>query len=122
MAHGFDIGAVMKATLGKLLQVEIPLIPYTDSKSLYDYVVKLWTTQEKHLIIDFMSLRQSYERCEVIEIKWMHGHNNPANLMTKIKPSSALKTVLDINHINLDTTNCIKRAAGIKEKKEVKRN
>ena len=73
-------------------------------------------------MIDVLSLRQSYERREVTEIKWIHGHNNPADSMTKTKPSSALKTVIDINRINLDTTKWVERAAGTKEKKEVKRN
>ena len=78
MAHSFDIAAIVKATLGNLLQVETSLIFCTDSKSLYNYLVKLGTTQEKRLMIDVMSLRQSYERREVNEIKWIHDHNNPA--------------------------------------------
>ena len=41
--------------------------------------------------------------------------------MTKTKLFSALKTVIDTNCINIDITKWVKRAAGIKEKKEVKR-
>ena len=32
--------------------------------------------------------------------------------MTKTKASSALKTVIDINRINLDTTEWVERASG----------
>ena len=69
MAHGFDLGAVIKKTLSKLLQKDISLVLCTDSKSLYDCLVRLEITQEKRLMIDVMSLRQSYERREIIEIK-----------------------------------------------------
>lgn len=110
MAHGFDLGTVIKATLSRLLQCNIPLILCTDSKSLYDCLVRLKTTQEKCLIIDVMSLRQSYERREVTEIKWIYGINNPADSMTKSKPSTALKTIIDANQINLDTTEWVERA------------
>ena len=69
MAHDFDIGAVIKAIFGKMLKSVVSLILYTDSKSLYDCLVKLGTTKEKRLMIDVMSLRQSYERCKITEVK-----------------------------------------------------
>ncbi|KAI0995593.1 hypothetical protein K3495_g12587 [Podosphaera aphanis] len=90
MAHGFDICAAVKSTIERLIQVNIPLIPCTDSKSLYDCLVKLGTTQEKRLMIDLMCLRQSYERCEIAEVKWIDGNSNPADSMKKRKPSTAL--------------------------------
>lgn len=66
-------------------------------------------------MIDVMSLRQWYERREQTEIKWIYGHNNPADLMTKSKLFSALKTLIDTNRINLDITEWIERAEQKKE-------
>lgn len=102
---------ILVKTLANLLQTNIPLILCTDSKSLYDCRVRLGTTQEKRLMIDVMSLRQAYERREVAEIKWIHGVNNPADSMTKAKASNALKTLIDNNRVNLDTTAWVERAA-----------
>ncbi len=69
MAYGFEIGAVIKAMLRKILGSAVPLILYTDLKSLYNYLVKLDTTQKKQLIVDVMSLRQLYKQQEIPEVK-----------------------------------------------------
>ena len=45
-----------------------------------------------------------------MEIKWIHRHNNPDDLVTKNKLFSALKRLIDINWINLNTTKWVKRA------------
>lgn len=37
-------------------------------------------------------------------MKLIHEHNNPADLMTKIKPLLILKTFINRNHINISTT------------------
>jgi hypothetical protein len=90
MTHGFDIGTAIKSTVDRILQVNIPLILCTDSKSLYDCLVRLGTTQEKRLMIDVISLRQAYERRLITEIKWIDGEANPADAMTKGKACATL--------------------------------
>ncbi len=110
MAHGFDTGAAIKATIEKILQLErLPITLCTDSKSLYDCLVKLGTTQEKRLMVDLMCLRQSYERREIAEIKWIDGGSNPADAMTKSRPCQALKDLIDTNTVKLQVTEWVER-------------
>jgi hypothetical protein len=56
MAHGFNIGALVKSIINKVLEIELLLVIYTDSKSLYKYLIKLGTTREKYLIINVIYL------------------------------------------------------------------
>ena len=56
MAYGFDIGVSVKSTVNKALGIDLPLVICTDSKSLYECLVKLGTTQEKRLMINVMYL------------------------------------------------------------------
>lgn len=69
IANGFNIGAVIKATLEKMLGSAVLLILYTNLKSLYNCLVKIRTTQKKQLILRLISLRQSYEEWAIIEKK-----------------------------------------------------
>jgi hypothetical protein len=110
LAHGFDIGVAIKTTIQNILQSkQLPLVLCTDSKSLYECLVKLGTTQEKRLIVDLICLRQSYERREIAEIKWIEGGSNPADAMTKSKPCQALKTLIDTNRLDLQVTEWVER-------------
>ena len=61
MAHGFNIGALVKSIINKVLEMELLLVVYTNLKLLYKYLVKLGTTREKRLIINVICLRQAYE-------------------------------------------------------------
>jgi antitoxin component of RelBE/YafQ-DinJ toxin-antitoxin module len=57
MANGFDVGAAIKMTIEKINKTkDLPLMLCIDSKSLYEYLVKLGMTHEKRLIIDIMCL------------------------------------------------------------------
>ena len=110
LAHGFDIGAAIKSTIQKILQLkQLPLVLCTDSKSLYDCLVKLGTTQEKRLMVDLMCLRQAYEQREITEVRWISGGDNPADAMTKAKPCQALKNLIDTNKLNLRVTEWVER-------------
>ena len=111
MAYGFDSGTAIKSTISKILQTKkpLPLIICTDSKSLYDCLVKLGTTREKRLMIDIMSLRQSYERREIAEVKWIDGNTNPADAMTKSRPCQALKNLIETNKIELKASEWVDR-------------
>ena len=109
MAHGFDVRATIKSTIKKILQTTLLLILCTDSKSLYDCLVKLGTTQEKWLMVDLMCLQQSYKRQEIAEIKWIDGNSNPADAMTKSKPCQALRDLINTNTVKLEVTRWVER-------------
>lgn len=111
LAHGFDMGTSIKLTLDAILpsRAPIPLVLCTDSKSLFDCIVKLGTTQEKRLMIDVMCLRQSYERREIAECRWIEGSLNPADAMTKKAPCAALTRLLDTNSISITPKEWVER-------------
>jgi hypothetical protein len=56
MAHGFNMGALVKSIINKVLEIELLLVIYTDLKLLYKCLIKLGTTREKCLIINIMCL------------------------------------------------------------------
>ena len=109
LSNGYDLAASLKSTIETILGTAIPLVVCTDSKSLFDCLVKLGTTQEKRLMVDLMCLRQAYERRGIAEIKWIEGNSNPADAMTKSKACNALKELLDTNRVKLKETEWVER-------------
>ena len=69
IVHGFDMAYLVKTTLNLILYRDIPLVICTNSKSLYNCLVKLSITQEKRLIIDVISMREAYKRREIAQVK-----------------------------------------------------
>ena len=43
IAHGFNISSLVKTIINRILEIEVLLVVYIDSKSLYEYLVKLGT-------------------------------------------------------------------------------
>ena len=109
MAHGFDIGSTVKATIGKIFGTEISLIICTDSRSLYDCLTKLGTTQEKRLMIDISSIRETYELREIAEIVWIKSSSNPADSMTKSNSNRALDEMIASNQYKLEKEAWVER-------------
>jgi hypothetical protein len=110
MAHGFDTGVSIKNIIELILKINnLPLMLCTDSKSLYECLVKLGTTQEKHLMINILCLRQAYERRLITKIVWIDGTTNPADAVMKSKPCQGLKDLIDTNKINIKLTGWVER-------------
>jgi len=105
MTLGFDIAYAINSTLNLITKQldlsSIPIIVCTNSYSLCEYLIKLGTTQEKRLMIDIIAIRQSYEKREIAEIRWINRNDNPADTMTKTTLNTALITFLDSNNLNI---------------------
>ena len=56
------------------------------------------------LIVDVISLCQSYKYINITKIKWIYRHHNPANFMIKANLSLAFKTLIKKKCININTT------------------
>ena len=108
IAHSFNINTAIKATVKLQLNISLLLILYTNSKSIYKYLIKLGTIQEKRLIINIICLCQLYKKREIAKVKWINGDSNPVNAMTKSKPLLALKWLIDTNWIELKTVEWVK--------------
>jgi len=47
IAYSFNISSLVKTIINKVLEIEVLLVIYINSKSLYKYLVKLGTIREK---------------------------------------------------------------------------
>jgi hypothetical protein len=56
IAYRFNIRAAIKLTVNKILNINLLLMMCTDLKSLYNCLIWLGITQEKHLIINIICL------------------------------------------------------------------
>jgi hypothetical protein len=61
MAYSFNIGTLIKSIINRILEIELLLVIYINSKLLYEYFIKLGTTREKRLIINIIYLYQIYK-------------------------------------------------------------
>jgi len=112
MVHGIDLAIALRSTLDMILEqfsASVPTVVCTDSWSLYECLVKLGTTEEKRLMIDIMAIRESYERRELTEIRWIEGIDNPADAMTKAKPNKALETLVETGEVKIRVVGWVDR-------------
>jgi hypothetical protein len=120
MVAGVDMAISLSTTFALICrQLSInnfPVIVCTDSFSLYECLVKLGTTKEKRLMIDIMALRQSYERRELAEIRWIEGDSNPADAMTKSTPNKALEKMVSTNRLDIKVKGYVQRPDGVVRK------
>jgi hypothetical protein len=101
IVYRFDITYLVKTILDLILNKDILFVICTDLKSLYNCLVKLGTMQEKRLIIDIISIREAYKQREIAQVKWIASKLNPADFIIKSKLTNALKSLININKIDL---------------------
>jgi hypothetical protein len=113
MVAGVDMAYALASTLRMITAhlglPSVPTIVCTDSYSLYECLVKLGTTKEKRLMIDIMALRQSYERRELQEVRWIHGDDNLADAFTKVTPNRALEQFISGNKATIRVEGWVSR-------------
>ena len=63
----------------------------TDSKILFDVIIKCLDTTEKRLLIDFFAVREGYRRQEICNIAHVRSAYNPADSFIKLTANSVLK-------------------------------
>ena len=60
-------------------------------------------------MVDLICLRQAYKRHKITKAKWISSKDNPADAMTKVKPCQALKTLININKLDLRVIKWVER-------------
>ena len=123
MVGGFDSAIAISTTLRQIARTlnlpYTPIVICSDSKSLYDCLVKLGTTNEKRLMIDIMSLRESYEKREISEIRWINGKDNPADACTKKTPNQSLQKLVSTNRLTIKVEAFVDRLDPVRKKDNI---
>jgi hypothetical protein len=113
MVGGVNIAIAISTTITIITnQLELPklsTIVCTDSYSFYKCLVKLGTIIEKRLMINIMALRQSYEKRELMKIRWINGQDNLADTMTKPNLNKALEKFITTNCLQVRVEGWVKR-------------
>jgi hypothetical protein len=107
---GIALATILQLITDQLRLPEILRIICTNFYSLYKCIVKLGTTQEKRLIIDVIFLRQFYKRKKIIEIRWIHNQDNPADALTKAATNRAIKRLVSSNKLNVRMKGYVERS------------
>ena len=61
-------------------------------------------------MIDIMATRESYERHEIEEIRWILGDDNPADALMKTNASKALEQLIATNELTIRKQGWVNRA------------
>jgi hypothetical protein len=95
----YIIAAILKIIIDQQNLPEIPIVFYIDSKFLYEYIMKLKITKEKHLIINIIAIRQTYEKKELFEICYINRQDNPIDIITKLLFNKTLEKFVNTNKL-----------------------
>ncbi|CDF33317.1 unnamed protein product [Chondrus crispus] len=92
--EGFDCAFVLRHDLQKLYGRTIPLQMRTDSKQMFDVIMKASHTSERRLMIDIAAAREAYNENEISNVGLVRSEHNVADGLTKPKYCKALESLL----------------------------
>jgi hypothetical protein len=95
VASGFDWGFLLQHDLLEITGRKLPIVVYTDSKSLFDCITAMSATAERRLLIDITTVREAYTSEEISNVGLLASANNPADALTKIARNAVLERFLN---------------------------
>jgi hypothetical protein len=96
LSEAFDVGYVIRQSMECLLGCSLPLVLYTDARSLYHLTISLSACPtERRLAIDIAAVREAFEKRVISDIVLISGESNPADGCTKTSANGALEMLLD---------------------------
>jgi hypothetical protein len=63
--------------------------------------MKLGITKEKHLMINIIAIKQTYEKKELFEIYYINRQDNPIDTITKLLLNKVLEKFVDTNELTI---------------------
>ncbi|CAE7003030.1 hypothetical protein PTTW11_01480 [Pyrenophora teres f. teres] len=84
---------------------KVSIAAHTDLRSLYNFLVKLGTTKEKHRMIDIMTLREAYGHNDLMDIRWIDSRDNLVDAITKARWVDRDKTGTEPTSDGIEPTN-----------------
>ena len=84
----------MNQDLKIIIQKDIPISMFTDSKSLFDVIRTASYTAEKKFMIDIAAVRNAYNLQKKSDVALLEGPLNPADPLTKAKSNGSLGAIL----------------------------
>jgi hypothetical protein len=93
-ADGFDRGVTLQHELEWMTGCCIPLMLFTDSKSLFDVLTRARYTTETRLVIDSSASREAFNERFISNIDLIKSEVDSADSPTKLESNRALLTLL----------------------------
>lgn len=97
----YTIRTSINRTVKQLRIPSLSMVVCTHSYSLYECLIKMGSTREKRLVIDFMALQISDERRRIKEVRWINGEDNPADAVKKANSNRTITIYFDTNGLNV---------------------
>jgi hypothetical protein len=111
LVMGFDHAFMVASILQDILQREIAIDGYIDSKTVFDTVTRLASTMEKRLQIDVAGLQESHMKGELRSLYWIPSEQNYSDPLTKesYQKESALRRLMCTNRIQVTPSGWVRR-------------